>query len=219
MIVRPHSRRWQPACAQRGRAISPHVGDVPLSEFTLDDADLVMANIPATKSTATRRQVAQVVRRVLGLAVYPARHIKENPIPRGWLPKVKRTKAFTYLYPEEDRALLACTGSLSEERARIGGPPLASSRAKGFVGKNLATCSGATSNSTEDTFCSIRTRPMILGAGRSIPVLRGPFRRGGSVTVQLRPQPTTSSSIPRTADGSTPSTWRTTSATTSDRRA
>ncbi len=28
---------------------------------------------------------------------------------------------------------------------------------------------------------------MILGAGRSIPVLRGPFRRGGSVTVQLRP--------------------------------
>ncbi len=122
MIVRPHSRRWQPACAQRGRAISPHVGDVPLSEFTLDDADLVMANIPATKSTATRRQVAQVVRRVLGLAVYPARHIKENPIPRGWLPKVKRTKAFTYLYPEEDRALLACTGSLSRPAART--PPL-----------------------------------------------------------------------------------------------
>jgi integrase len=87
--------------------VNPHVGSVPLNEFTFDDAELVMANVPDGKSASTRRHIAQVVRRVLGLAVYPARHIKENPIPRGWLPKVKQSKAFTYLYPEEDRALLA----------------------------------------------------------------------------------------------------------------
>jgi integrase len=88
--------------------INPHVGDVPVNGFTLDDADLVMAHLPETKSSSTRRHVGQVIRRVLALAVYPARYLKENPIPRGWLPKVKQVKAFTHVYPDEDRALLAC---------------------------------------------------------------------------------------------------------------
>jgi len=88
--------------------VNPHVGHIPLDAFTFDDAELVMANMSEGKSASTRRHVAQVVRRVLALAVYPARHIKENPIPRGWLPKVKANRAFTHLHPDEDRALLAC---------------------------------------------------------------------------------------------------------------
>jgi integrase len=88
--------------------VNPHVGHVPLDQFTFDDAELVMANVPEGKSASTRRHIAQVVRRVLVLAVYPARHLEESPIPRGWLPKVRQTRAFTHLYPDEDAALLAC---------------------------------------------------------------------------------------------------------------
>ncbi len=90
------------------RYINPQVEGVRIDEFGLDDADRIMSSLPIALSTSTRRQVAQVIRRVLGLAVYPARHIKENPIPRGWLPKVRQTKAFTHLYPDEDRTLLGC---------------------------------------------------------------------------------------------------------------
>ena len=104
--------------------INPHVSDVRVSEFSLDDADLVMAHVPETKSSATRRQIAQVIRRVLALAVYPARYLKENPIPRGWLPKVKQSKAFTYLYPDEDRALLASVESTPEREDQPPGVPL-----------------------------------------------------------------------------------------------
>jgi integrase len=89
-------------------SIEPVIGDLRLDEFTLDHAEQIMANVPEARSASTRRHVAQLVRRVLALAVYPARHLRESPIPRGWLPKVKRTKAFSHLYPEEDRALLSC---------------------------------------------------------------------------------------------------------------
>jgi integrase len=88
--------------------ILPHVKDVPLPRFTLDHADEVMRKLPAERSAATRRQVAQLVHRVLKLAVYPCRIIKASPIPPGWLPKPGKLKARTYLRPEEDRQLMAC---------------------------------------------------------------------------------------------------------------
>jgi len=69
-----------------------------------------MANVPEGKASATRRLIAQVMRRVLALAVYPARHRTDLPIPRGWLPKAKDDKAKDCLYPEDDRKLLRCTG-------------------------------------------------------------------------------------------------------------
>ncbi|HOU94326.1 MAG TPA: tyrosine-type recombinase/integrase, partial [Polyangiaceae bacterium] len=36
------------------------------------------------------------------------RLITANPIPKGFMPKVKREKAVTYLYPDEDAKLMAC---------------------------------------------------------------------------------------------------------------
>jgi len=87
--------------------VYPLVDGIRIDEFGLDDADRIMSSVPDTLSSSTRRQITQVIRRVLGLAVYPARHIKENPIP---LPKVRHTKAFTHLYPDEDRVLLADQG-------------------------------------------------------------------------------------------------------------
>ncbi len=86
----------------------PILGDLRLSEITLADVDHVMASLPERLSPSTRRHVAQVVRCVLTLAVYPARHLRENPIPRGWLPRGKSTKAFTCLWPAEDARLMAC---------------------------------------------------------------------------------------------------------------
>jgi hypothetical protein len=91
--------------------INPILADIRLDEVTLDDADRVMASLPARLSPSSRRHVGQVIRRVLALAVYPARYIKENPIPRGWLPRSKSTKAFTCLWPTEDAALMAHTAS------------------------------------------------------------------------------------------------------------
>jgi len=89
--------------------VEPILGSLRLDEVTLADADHVMASLPARLSPPSRRHVAQVVRRVLTLAVYPARHIRENPIPRGWLPRGKSTKTFTCLWPSEDAILLACS--------------------------------------------------------------------------------------------------------------
>jgi integrase len=88
--------------------VEPIIGELRVDDFTLDHAELVMASLPEHLSPSSRRHVAQLVRRVLGLAVYPGRMRRENPIPRGWLPKVKGTKAFTHLYPDEDRTLLGC---------------------------------------------------------------------------------------------------------------
>ncbi len=87
--------------------IRPIVGPVPLVAFTLEDADRVMRELPRDLSPAYRRAVAQVVHRVLSLAVYPARIIKANPLPKGWLPKIGRAKAKSFLYPKEEAALLA----------------------------------------------------------------------------------------------------------------
>jgi integrase len=88
--------------------VEPILGGLRLDEITLEDGDHVMESFPEHLAPSSRRHVAQVVRRVLALAVYPARHIQENPIPRGWLPRAKSTKAFSCLWPAEDANLLAC---------------------------------------------------------------------------------------------------------------
>lgn len=89
--------------------INPIVGPLPLVAFSLEDADRVMRELPAPPaiSKAYRRAVAQVVHRVLSLAVYPAKIIKANPLPKGWLPKLGRPKAKSFLYPREEACLLA----------------------------------------------------------------------------------------------------------------
>ncbi len=121
--------------------VEPIIGDVTVDAFTLDHAEQVMANVPIHLSSATRRQIAQFVRRVCALAVYPARLMREMPIPRGWTPKVRSTKAFTHLYPEEDRTLMAC-----ETLRSCAASSTASSRERGSgATSSPPTCAGATS--------------------------------------------------------------------------
>lgn len=87
------------------------VGDVLISEFRIDHAEDAMRRLPdRVQTSATRRQYAQCLRRVLELAVYPLRLIPANPLPRGFLPKVTQTRALQMPYPDEDAALLGCPG-------------------------------------------------------------------------------------------------------------
>jgi integrase len=92
------------------RYVYPLVRGVTVAAFTLDHAERVMAALPPNRvrAPATRRHVAQLVHRILELAVYPLRIITANPLPRGFRPKVGEQKAKGWLYPDEDRKLLAC---------------------------------------------------------------------------------------------------------------
>jgi integrase len=88
----------------RGRA----VGETPIEAFTLDVADHVLAQptIPA----GSLRHVAQIMHRLLKLAVYPVRVIQSSPFPPGWLPPCIAPKERGYIFPEEDAALMAHVG-------------------------------------------------------------------------------------------------------------
>jgi integrase len=106
------------------RIVRMHLGPIAfkrLPDVTLDDAEAVMKALPRELAPATRRQIAQCMRKVLSLAVYPGRHIPQNPIPREWMPRAKSaTKAKTCLYPGEDAKLLGCKEVALERRMAYG---------------------------------------------------------------------------------------------------
>ena len=81
-----------------------------------------MAGLPPELASRTRRHVAQCMRKVLSLAVYPGRHLAANPIPREWMPKIPKSanKAKACLYPDEDAKLMACTERVIERRLAYG---------------------------------------------------------------------------------------------------
>ena len=111
------------------RWVYPVVGHLALSAFTLRDAQEVLRRVPRELSSATRRHVAQAMVRLCNLAVYPCQLIPTSPLPKGFLPKV-RTRPGAYLYPTEDRALLACAGT-----ARRNGVPLVNRLLYGFLAR------------------------------------------------------------------------------------
>lgn len=86
--------------------VYPVIGARPLVGVTLDDALEVMRKLPVTLAPASRRHVAQLMARVFSLAVYPCRVLSASPLPRGFLPKLRRQKAKSALYPDEDARLL-----------------------------------------------------------------------------------------------------------------
>ena len=90
------------------RWVFPRLGPLPLAAITYDDCEDVLDGIPETRSVFVVRQVAQAIARVLRLAVHPGRVLKDCPVPRGFVPPILKQRARTYLFPEEDRRLLAC---------------------------------------------------------------------------------------------------------------
>lgn len=110
------------------------IADLDVARITLDDADRAMGEIEAARqkvedaraakrgapgrklpplSAGGRRQYAQILSRVMAMAVYPLKLTAANPIPRGWLPRVPNDKAKGLIYPDEEGAFLA------EERVPI----------------------------------------------------------------------------------------------------
>jgi integrase len=105
-----HIRRKRSAEEDRNRLeryVFPVVGDVPMDQFTLDDAEQVMRGVPIERAAATRRHVAQILYRMCRIAVFPLRLLKTSPLPVGFLPKVGPGKAKGWVYPDEDAKLLA----------------------------------------------------------------------------------------------------------------
>jgi integrase len=89
--------------------VYPLLGAKLIYTITLDHCEEVMRKLPADMSPLTRRNVGQAVVRLFNMAVYPLRLIERTPIPSGFLPKSRQPKALAYLYPDEDRRLMACT--------------------------------------------------------------------------------------------------------------
>lgn len=118
--------------------VYPHVGDVPVADFALVHAERVMGALPPELARASRRHVAQIMHRLLKLAVYPAKLITVNPLPPGFLPKLGSDVARTYLYPDEDAQLCASSnvplpfrflyGVLTREGFRSASEALATTR-------------------------------------------------------------------------------------------
>ncbi len=96
--------------------IGPAVGRLPIAslrgERVAEAADLIllrMQEVAPGLSAATQRHVLQVFNRILKLAVFPLRLLPTNDLPRGYLPKARSEKAFSYVYPDEEAAVLKCT--------------------------------------------------------------------------------------------------------------
>jgi len=106
--------------AERLAVLGKTIGDVPVRAFALEHAEAAMRALPAGLSSATRRQYGQLLAKLCHLAVYPLRLLAVSPLPRGFLPKVRRTKATAWLYPSEDAQLLACVDVALERRMLYG---------------------------------------------------------------------------------------------------
>jgi integrase len=97
------------------------LGSLPINEFGLDAAQAAMAALPAdAKTAATRRHYAQIVHKVLAMAVFPCRLLAVHPLPKGFLPKVGKPPRYPYLVPREEAALMAHTDTPIEWRLFFG---------------------------------------------------------------------------------------------------
>src|ERR1019366_4128796 len=164
--------------------VLPHVTDVRLDDFALHHAEVVMANLSPKLSAGTRRHVAQVMSRLMNLAVYPGKWVKTTPIPRGWLPRPGDEKAKECLYPDEERALITCV-DVSLLRRRAYGPT--SSRGS----------PGQTSTWSTTASISTRTRRTSLARGTCVPTSSRLSRFGASTSAPTRRRLTASSSTTR----------------------
>ncbi|HET7542295.1 MAG TPA: tyrosine-type recombinase/integrase, partial [Polyangiaceae bacterium] len=88
--------------------VYPVIGELPITLVRLEDAERVMRKLDSALAVGSRRQVSQLIHRVLSLAAYPARLIEASPIPEGFLPKPIASKVQAWLYPAEEASLLAC---------------------------------------------------------------------------------------------------------------
>lgn len=92
------------------------VGEVPLTRFTIDVAERALAALPP-RSASTRRGYANRIGHMLRLASIPPLNIIErSPLPPRWAPRRSVSKAYSFIYPTEDKQLLRCVDVEIEHR-------------------------------------------------------------------------------------------------------
>jgi integrase len=91
-----------------GAGVYPKLGDKAVAAITLDDCLDVMRALPKSASRS-RVHVASTIARLFKLAVFPMRIVDRSPLPEGFSPRRPARKAMAWLYPDEDRRLMACT--------------------------------------------------------------------------------------------------------------
>jgi integrase len=97
------------------------IGGVPVKAFTLRHyTDAMGALPPSARTPATRRQYAQLIHRVLALAVWPLQLTTVHPMPKGAMPKPGGDKAKGYLFPAEEAQLVGCPKVPLERRFLYG---------------------------------------------------------------------------------------------------
>jgi len=106
---------------QKLDTIKPWVGSTPLRDFKVEHAERALRELAELGlSSTTLRGYAQVMHRVLALAVYPGKLLKFNPLPEGFLPDKSPARAKSFVYPSEEAALLACADVPLERRMLFG---------------------------------------------------------------------------------------------------
>jgi integrase len=74
----------------------------------------------STGTPASRRHYAQLISRVLKLAVYPCRLIEQSPLPAGFLPKTGKSPTYPFLHPGEEAQLASCVDVPLNDRVLFG---------------------------------------------------------------------------------------------------
>lgn len=104
--VRPLKRARAVALALR-KHLYPVIGKLPLSAVTVEDAEAVARGI-TTPRLRSKKGILEYCRRLFNLAVYPAKLIRHNPIPKELLAIDDDARNFAWLRTAEVRQLLRC---------------------------------------------------------------------------------------------------------------
>ncbi len=140
-----------------------------------------MTQLPVTLRRATRRHVAQLINRVLNLAVFSGA-IASNPLPRGWLPKAPKAESVG------ERVAAPKRGGEAARRPQRAGrdrrsPRLPrrctrSSTARGCAKARASASTWADSTLRRASCRSTRTRPTGPAPGSSTLACTGPSSSG-----------------------------------------
>ena len=84
--------------------VYPIVGPIELGHFTLENAQEVMRKLPAELSPASRRHIAQLLHRLLKLAVYPCRIRCPRASCHAWAPRRRCPTSTRRRTPRSSRA-------------------------------------------------------------------------------------------------------------------
>lgn len=124
-------RRWPQVCKEMGderasavrlmfgKHIGPLLGQRPLADFTLEDAEQLLPLI-ADLRPPSRRKYQTIVKMVLEFSVYPLRLRQSSPIPRKYVEGPGKRPGFSFLYADEEARVMRNVDIEVDERIALG---------------------------------------------------------------------------------------------------